>query len=106
MASKYLMYVPCNPNGARCRSISHLFFQTIDQMVGMFFTHVFYTKIVNHETECDWSCLVSPKSWGVDAFVIPMWFESFRSNLLANIPAWGRPHTARLISKNTKPSFA
>jgi hypothetical protein len=44
-------------------------------MLGMFFTRVFDSKIVDHKEEHDWSCCVTPQAWGVDTFVISMWFE-------------------------------
>ncbi len=51
-------------------------------MLGMFFTRVFDSKIVNHKGEYNRSGLVVPNAWCVYVFVIPMRFESLAQLLV------------------------
>ena len=36
--------------------------QNLFEMVGMFFSDVFYSKVVNNQRELYWPCVLSPKA--------------------------------------------
>ena len=69
-------------------------------MIRMLLSHVFYTKIVNHEGEVHPSGCMSPQPWHVDTFIISMWPQSFSEEFICqNARLWESPHRAPYFQK-------
>ena len=56
-------------------------------MFGVFFAHLFYSEVIDDETEADGSPIVDPQSWRVVALVISMFSKFFFEEVLGNDPS-------------------
>ena len=74
-------------------------FDRLDEVIYVLLTRVFNPKIVHNEGKCDGPCGMFPEAGGLFAFIITVGGEAFFRSLFASIPAWGRPQTARRISR-------
>ena len=64
-------------------------------MIRMFFSHIFYTKVIYYQGEGYWSGRMSPQTWRVDTFVIPMRRQSFSEEFISqNAALWESPHSS------------
>ena len=54
-----------------------VFLENRKQMVGMFFTHILYAKIVNYEGKADGAPLVGPETGCLVTLRVPVKFQPF-----------------------------
>ncbi len=68
-----------------------VFLQDADEVVRIFLTHLFYSKVVNNECEADGLPFVLPETGRCLALIVPHLFECLISCSCAINPACGRP---------------
>ena len=50
--------------------------ESIEKMFSVLFSNILNSKIVDNESEADWSCSVFPEARGVDDFVVSVFGEA------------------------------
>ncbi len=74
-------------------------------MIGVLFSHIFYSKIINYQTEGDWSPIVLPETGRFVTLAVTVLCQSFFEEFLRDNACVGKPVHPTFHADVDIPSF-